>query len=305
MKQDLFRIRQAALNSFLILLVVILLLSAVSRILVGDYLVGSAIVVGVAGVCVCVWHLSGDLRWFRRACLYPTSNIFVSSWGYHTDGEPICRLYLKDAPLEAKTFSLCFNVLLPPKGGQKACEDVMCGLEAWMASQPCTMRLLGHISANCQFAEVELCVRKKDASMPVLEAMYDSFERVEKDCYERYHRRYIKVDYPEQGHVFYAAFDGFDIGRAVIRTATDTAYADLGDSRQNLVLTSDSDYDSAASDALAKRMQYAFDLYVGDCEIETIRQTDIISVEEFEQVWQQRPAHAPTREERYGEQVTL
>jgi hypothetical protein len=75
----------------------------VTRILVGDVLLGSAIILGVVGVTLCIWHAGKDFRWFRKACVYPITAIHVAPWGYYTEGEPICRLYRSDAPMGGKT----------------------------------------------------------------------------------------------------------------------------------------------------------------------------------------------------------
>lgn len=287
------QVRNTALNAFIFFVLLILLLSAVESILMGDIVFGIALILGLIGVVVCVWHLSGDIRWFRKACVYPTTGIFVASWGYYTEGEPVCRLYLKDAPMESKTFSLCFNLLLPASGGPKAFEDIMNGLDRWMAAQPCSMRLLGRMSANCQFAEVEMCVRRKDAAPEILEALFDCFERTDKDCLEQYGRRYIRVEYKEQGHVFYAAFDGFDVGRAVILSGAERAFMDFGDSRDGLVVKSEAGRGVPAD--VTESIRRTFSLYADDCDLEKVRQTDLIPVEEFEAVWQSQFVSMPEK----------
>ncbi len=291
MREKLLRIRRAAFDMFIVLTALLLILSGVTRIMVGDTLMGMAIIFGVLGVAICVWHVGGDFRWFRKACVYPISAIHVAPWGYYTDGEPVCRLYRSDAPMQGKTFSVCFNILLPPKGSREAWEGIMSGIDTWMKAQPCAMRLLGHMSANSQIAEVEMCVLKADATPEVLNSLFDCFERTADTSVADYGRRYIRVDYPDRGHVFYAAFDGFDIGRAVIAAGADTAWFDLGDSRGGSSLSAPGmEPDSEAFRLLGEALAEACTLYVDDNPIEGIRQSEIISLDEFEKLWRGRPA---------------
>jgi hypothetical protein len=158
-----------------------------------------------------------------------------------------------------------------------------------MASQPCAMRLLGRMSANSQVAEVELCVLKNDASPTVLNSLFDCFERTADKSLADFGQRFIRVEYPDRGHTFYAAFDGFDIGRAVIVAGPHTAWLDLGDSRGGLVLSSDEVEDHEQGDAVAAQLGEAGQLYVDDNPIEGIRQAELISAEEFEKLWQAMP----------------
>ncbi|MBQ4076461.1 MAG: hypothetical protein IJD65_02100 [Mailhella sp.] len=290
LREKLLRIRKISFDIFIGLTALLLVLSGVTRILVGDVLLGAAIILGVLGVALCIWHVGGDFRWFRKACVYPITAIHVAPWGYYTDGEPICRLYRADAPMGGKTFSVCFNILLPPQGSRAAWEKIMTGLDAWMKEQPCAMRLLGRMSANSQIAEVELCVLKQDASPAVLDSLFDCFENTADRTLEDYGRRFIRVEYPDRGHVFYAAFDGFDIGRAVIVAGPHTAWIDLGDSRGGLVLSSEEVTSHEQGDAVAAELGEAAQLYVDDNQIEGIRQSELIGGEEFEKLWQAMPA---------------
>ncbi len=98
------------------------------------------------------------------------------------------------------------------------------------------------------------------------------------------------MDYPDRGHVFYAAFDGFDIGRAVIVAGEHTAWVDLGDARGGLVLSSDEVTCHEQGDAVAAELNEAAQLYVDDNQIEGIRQSELIGAEEFEKLWQAMPA---------------
>lgn len=300
MKRDIFRAMRSMIDLFLWVGIFVLVATAAESVFRGD--------MQMAGIClallaVCMgWivHRSADFRWFRKACFYPC-NIFVDPGGFYTDSEPVCRLYCgEDAPMVGKTFSLCFGLVLPPQGGQKVSEAVMADLEEWMARQSCSMRLRGQMSANCQIAEVEMCVLRKDASPAVLESMYDCYERVAKENFELYARRYIRVDYPERGHVFYAAFDGFDIGRAVIRSEGETAFTDLGDSRHSLILASDTKKTEEEYDAVAESMSRAFSLYLEDCRIEHIRHGDLIGVERFEELWRSQPSSPQIRQLQLG-----
>jgi hypothetical protein len=291
MREKLLRIRRTAFDAFIVLTALLLILSGVTRLMVGDTFMGMAIILGVLGVAICVWHVGGDFRWFRKACVYPVSTIHVAPWGYYTDSEPICRLYRADAPMQGKTFSVCFNILLPPKGSREAWEGIMSGIDAWMKAQPCAMRLLGHMSANSQIAEVEMCVLKADATPAVLDSLFDCFERTADRSVADFGRRYIRVDYPDRGHVFYAAFDGFDIGRAVIAAGADTAWFDLGDSRGGASFrVPAAEPDSEAFCQLSDALSEACSLYVDDNPIEGIRQSEIISLDEFERLWRARPA---------------
>ncbi|MBQ4616462.1 MAG: hypothetical protein IJB29_07140 [Mailhella sp.] len=294
-RERLIRIRKVSFDLFIGLTAILLILSGVTRILTGDVVMGVAIIFGVLGIGLCVWHVGGDFRWFRKACVYPMTAIHVAQWGYYTEGEPICRLYRSDAPMGGKTFSVCFNILLPPQGSRAAWESIMTGLDRWMADQPCAMRLLGHMSANSQLAEVELCVLKAEATPAVLDSLYDCFERTVDKTLEDYGQRFIRVEYPDRGHVFYAAFDGFDIGRAVIDAGKHMAWIDLGDSRGGLVLSSDGVENHEQGDALAVELNDAASLYIGDNQIEGIRQSEIISAERFEELWRSMPAQAPER----------
>ncbi len=290
LREKLLRIRRISLDIFISLTALLLILSGVTRILVGDVLLGSAIILGVVGVALCIWHAGKDFRWFRKACVYPITAIHVAPWGYYTEGEPICRLYRTDAPMGGKTFSVCFNILLPPQGSRAAWEKIMTGLDAWMKQQPCAMRLLGRMSANSQIAEVELCVLRQDASPAVLDSLFDCFERTADKTLDDYGRRFIRVEYPDRGHVFYAAFDGFDIGRAVIVAGPHTAWVDLGDARGGLVLSSEEVTSHEQGDAVAAELNEAAQLYVDDNQIEGIRQSELIAAEEFEKLWQAMPA---------------
>ncbi|MBQ5727626.1 MAG: hypothetical protein IIV56_01710 [Mailhella sp.] len=290
LREKLLRIRRISLDIFISLTALLLILSGVTRILVGDVLLGSAIILGVVGVALCIWHAGKDFRWFRKACVYPITAIHVAPWGYYTEGEPICRLYRSDAPMGGKTFSVCFNILLPPQGSRAEWEKIMTGLDAWMKQQPCAMRLLGRMSANSQIAEVELCVLRQDASPAVLDSLFDCFERTADKTLDDYGRRFIRVEYPDRGHVFYAAFDGFDIGRAIIVAGPHTAWVDLGDSRGGLVLSSDEVTSHEQGDAVAAELNEAAQLYVDDNQIEGIRQSELIAAEEFEKLWQAMPA---------------
>ena len=290
LRDKLLRIRRISLDIFIGLTAVLLILSGVTRILVGDTLLGCAIVLGVVGVALCIWHAGKDFRWFRKACVYPITAIHVAPWGYYTEGEPVCRLYRADAPMGGKTFSVCFNILLPPQGSRAAWEEIMTGLDQWMKSQPCAMRLLGRMSANSQVAEVELCVLKDDASPAVLDSLFDCFERTIDRTVEEFGQRFIRVEYPDRGHVFYAAFDGFDIGRAIVVAGPHTAWLDLGDSRGGLILSSDEVSDHEQGDAVAAELNEAAQLYVDDNQIEGIRQSELIEAEEFEKLWQAMPA---------------
>jgi len=286
MREKLLLLRKSALDAFIVFTVLTLILSGVTRIMVGDTLIGMAIIIGVVGVVICVWQVGADFRWFRKACVYPTTGIHVADWGYYTEGEPICRLYRRDAPMQDKTFSLCFNVLLPPRGSRAAFEEVMSGLDAWMAAQPCSMRLLGRMSANSQMAEVELCVQKKDAAPAVLESLYDCFERTAEASFAANSRRYVRVAYPDRGHVFYAAFDGLDIGRAVIVAGNDTAWFDRGDTRGGFTLsTSAGTPGSEAFSRLSRDLAEACALYVDDNPLEGVRQSELIELEAFEELW--------------------
>jgi len=289
-REKLLLIRKISLDIFIGLTVLLLILSGVTRILAGDTLLGVAISLGVRGVALCIWHVGGDFRWFRKACVYPITAIHVAPWGYYTEGEPICRLYRSEAPMGGKTFSLCFNILLPPQGSRAAWEAIMTSIDAWMKAQPCAMRLLGRMSANSQIAEVELCVLKQDASPAVLDSLFDCFERTADKTLDDYGRRYIRVEYPDRGHTFYAAFDGFDIGRAIITAGPHTAWVDLGDSRGGLVLSSDEVTCHEQGDAVAAELNEAAQLYVDDNQIEGIRQSELIEAEEFEKLWQAMPA---------------
>lgn len=296
MREKLLRIRKISLDIFICLTALLLILSGVTRILVGDVLLGAAIILGVVGVAVCIWHVGGDFRWFRKACVYPITAIHVAPWGYYTEGEPVCRLYRSDAPMNGKTFSVCFNMLLPPQGSRAAWEKIMSGLDEWMAAQPCSMRLLGRMSANSQIAEVELCVLKQDASPTVLDSLFDCFERTADSSLESYGQRFIRVEYPDRGHTFYAAYDGFDIGRAILAAGEHTAWIDLGDARGGLVLSSDAVSDHEQGDAVASELNEAAQLYIDDNPIEGIRQSELIAAEEFEKLWQAMPAvQSPAR----------
>ena len=287
MREKLLLLRKNALDAFIVFTVLTLILSGVTRIMVGDTLIGMAIIIGVLGVVICVWQVGADFRWFRKTCVYPTTGIHVADWGYYTEGEPICRLYRRNAPMQDKTFSLCFNVLLPPAGSRAAFEEIMSGLDAWMAAQPCSMRLLGRMSANSQMAEVELCVQKKDAAPQVLESLYDCFERTADKTFTSYARRYIRVAYPDRGHTFYAAFDGFDIGRAIIVAGDATAWIDRGDTRGGFTLsTTVGAPDSDAFKRMGADLAEACVLYVDDNPLEGIRQTELIALEDFEKLWQ-------------------
>ena len=93
MRNRFLQIRKAALDAFIVFTVLSLLLSGVTRILVGDTLIGVAIILAVLGVSLFVWQAGADFRWFRRACVYPTASIHVADWGYYTEGEPVLRLY--------------------------------------------------------------------------------------------------------------------------------------------------------------------------------------------------------------------
>ena len=296
MREKLLRIRKISLDIFICLTALLLILSGVTRILVGDVLLGAAIILGVVGVAVCIWHVGGDFRWFRKACVYPITAIHVAPWGYYTEGEPVCRLYRSDAPMNGKTFSVCFNMLLPPQGSRAAWEKIMSGLDEWMAAQPCSIRLLGRMSANSQIAEVELCVLKQDASPAVLDSLFDCFERTADSSLESYGQRFIRVEYPDRGHTFYAAYDGFDIGRAILAAGAHTAWIDLGDARGGLVLSSDAVSDHEQGDAVASELNEAAQLYIDDNPIEGIRQSELIAAEEFEKLWQAMPAvQSPAR----------
>lgn len=289
-REKLLRIRRTAFDAFIVLTALLLILSGVTRIMVGDTVMGMAIIFGVLGIALCIWHVGGDFRWFRKACVYPMTAIHVAPWGYYTDSEPVCRLYRSDAPMPGKTFSVCFNILLPPKGSRAAWEAIMSGIDAWMKSQPCAMRLLGHMSANSQIAEVELCVLKSDATPDVLDRLYDCFEHTADKSVAENGRRYIRVDYPDRGHVFYAAFDGFDIGRAVIEAGGDTAWFDLGDSRGGAVFgITSAQADTEASRQLEDALSEACTLYVDDNPLEGIRQSELIELEAFEKLWRARP----------------
>ncbi|MBQ5728719.1 MAG: hypothetical protein IIV56_07340 [Mailhella sp.] len=116
LREKLLRIRRISLDIFIALTALLFILSGVTRILVGDTMLGAAIILGVVGIALCIWHAGKDFRWFRKACVYPVAAIHVAPWGYYTEGEPICRLYRSDAPMGGKTFSVCFNILLPPQG---------------------------------------------------------------------------------------------------------------------------------------------------------------------------------------------
>lgn len=287
MREKLLLLRKSAFDAFIVFTVLTLILSGVTRIMVGDTLIGIAIIVGVIGVVICVWQVGADFRWFRKACVYPTTGIHVADWGYYTEGEPICRLYRRNAPMQDKTFSLCFNVLLPSKNSRAAFEEIMSVLDTWMAAQPCSMRLLGRMSANSQMAEVELCVQKKDATPQVLESLYDRFEHTADKTFTSYARRYIKVSYPDRGHTLYAAFDGFDIGRAVIVADEGTAWFDRGDTRGGFTLSTTAGAPgSDAFERLGADLAEACALYVDDNPLEGIRQTELIELEDFEKLWQ-------------------
>ena len=303
LREKLLRIRRISLDIFIGLTAVLLILSGVTRILVGDTLLGCAIVLGVVGVALCIWHAGKDFRWFRKACVYPITAIHVAPWGYYTEGEPVCRLYRADAPMGGKTFSVCFNILLPPQGSRAAWEEIMTGVDAWMKQQPCAMRLLGRMSANSQIAEVELCVLRQDASPAVLDSLFDCFERTADKTLDENGRRFIRVEYPDRGHVFYAAFDGFDIGRAIIVAGPHTAWVDLGDSRGGLVLSSEEVADHEQGDAVAAELNEAAQLYVDDNQIEGIRQSELIAAEEFEKLWQAMPASQGPARTIYAEEM--
>jgi len=290
LREKLLLIRKVSLDIFIALTILLIILSGVTRIMVGDVVLGVAIILGVLGIALCIWHVGRDFRWFRKACVYPVSAIHVAPWGYYTEGEPICRLYRSDAPMGGKTFSVCFNILLPPQGSRAAWEEIMTGLDQWMKSQPCAMRLLGRMSANSQVAEVELCVLKDDASPAVLDSLFDCFERTADKTLADFGQRCIRVEYPDRGHTFYAAFDGFDIGRAILVAGPHTAWIDLGDSRGGLVLSSDEVQDHEQGDAVAAELGEAGQLYVDDNPIEGIRQAELIDAGEFEKLWQAMPA---------------
>ena len=293
MREKLLRIRRIALDLFFIFSGILIILSGVTRILVGEVFLGVAIILGVLGIALCVWHVAGDFRWFRKACVYPVSGFHVEQWGYRTESEPVFRLYRSNAPMDGKTFSICFNILLPPQGSRAAWEGIMTGLDSWMAKQPCSMRLLGRMSANSQLAEVEMCVRKSDATPAVLESLYDCYERTADQSVHDYGMRSIRVEYPDRGHVFYAAFDGFDIGRAVLVAGERTAWLDLGDSRGGIVLAAEEGLSQEAFDAAARELDEAFDMYVADNPIEGIRQTELVPAEEFEKLWIRMPLDGP------------
>ena len=291
MREKMLRIRRAALDAFIVFTAIVLILSGVTRLIAGDTVLGTAIIVGVLGIVICVWQVGADFRWFRKACVYPTTGFHVSEWGYFTEGEPVCRLYRVNAPMQGKTFSVCFNILLPPKDSRAAWQSIMTGVDDWMKSQPCPMRLLGHMSANSQIAEVELCVLKEHATPAVLDSLYDCFERTADASLAANSRRYIRVEYPDRGHVFFAAYDGFDIGRAVLVSGEDRAWFDLGDTRGGFLLSTPAgDPESDAFRALGEELSEACDLYVDDNPIEGIRQSELIELEEFEKLWRARPA---------------
>ncbi len=293
MQEKLLKVRRTVLDLFFIFTAIVLILSGVTRILAGEVFFGAAIILGVVGISLCVWHVAGDFRWFRKACVYPVSAFHVERWGYRTESEPVFRLYRSNAPMDGKTFSICFNILLPPQNSRAAWETIMTGLDSWMTAQPCSMRLLGRMSANSQLAEVELCVRKDDAAPAVLESLYDCYERTADKSVNDYGKRCIRVEYPDRGHVFYAAFDGFDIGRAVLVSGARTAWLDLGDSRGGLVLAADESLTEEQYNAAASELDEACDMYLDDNPIEGIRQTELIPAEEFEKLWIAIPLDAP------------
>lgn len=258
------------------------------------------IVAVLGGTLGWVWYRGADLRWFRDARISPQpEDIFKTEWGYYTEGEPSFRLYRKDSPLDGTAFAIGINLFLPGHGGRQVYEEAMKGFEAWMEEQPASMRLRGQLAANGQWADVEFCLLKSEAEPGLIMALYEHCRRKAEESYTAYGRRYIRVGYPEYGHVFHAAFDGFSIDRAVIEAGKDTAFIDLGNERHNLILSSEQEYDSAGSDALAEQMGRAFSLYAEDNALEKIRQSDVIPEEEFGKIWCTQPTSVPSREERY------
>ena len=65
LREKLLRIRRISLDIFIALTALLFILSGVTRILVGDVFLGSAIVLGILGVALCIWHVGADFRWFR------------------------------------------------------------------------------------------------------------------------------------------------------------------------------------------------------------------------------------------------
>ena len=62
LREKLLRIRRISLDIFISLTALLLILSGVTRILVGDVLLGSAIILGVVGIALCIWHAGKDFR---------------------------------------------------------------------------------------------------------------------------------------------------------------------------------------------------------------------------------------------------
>ena len=61
-REKLLRIRKVSFDIFIGLTVILVVLSGVTRILVGDVFLGSAIVLGILGIALCIWHVGADFR---------------------------------------------------------------------------------------------------------------------------------------------------------------------------------------------------------------------------------------------------
>ena len=119
LREKLLLIRKVSLDIFIALTILLIILSGVTRIMVGDVVLGVAIILGVLGIALCIWHVGRDFRWFRKACVYPVSAIHVAPWGYYTEGEPICRLYRSDAPMGGKSMLKQTENVLPCIGASE------------------------------------------------------------------------------------------------------------------------------------------------------------------------------------------
>lgn len=244
------------------------------------------------GILFFLWWTGQDERWLRNICSGPGVDIFYDGERgyYYTEGcVPGLLLYVKDAPLEEKTFALSFCLLLPPRGSGRAYAEIMTGIEEWMAARPWSMRLLSHGCVSCQMATVELCVPQRQAGPEARDALFAYYDDLARQCYERWKMRYIRVDYGERGHVFYASFDGFSIDRAMICAGERTFYLDLGDSR-DVILASPAFPEGPEGEKLRESLDEAFSDYIYDNALERIRQDSLISVEDFEALWSKQPS---------------